>query len=77
MLVSSIFALSTAGFELRSLNDPVRYPLVVVILVGLAFGLWHFNRHRARSAILYFEELPPEVITTLGLTRDGVSIARF
>ncbi len=77
VLVLSIFAVSTAEFELRTLNHPIQYLLIVVSLVAVALGLWRFNARRAKSAVLYFEELPPEVITTLGLTRDGVSIADF
>jgi hypothetical protein len=40
------------------------------LLIGfaaVAMGLWAFNRHQAKSAVLYFEELPDEVLTTLGL----------
>jgi hypothetical protein len=34
---------------------------------GIIAVLWAINRLHARSAVLYFEELPPEVITRLGL----------
>jgi len=51
------------------LNDPVRFSCVIGALVAVALGLWAFNRYRAKSAVLYFEELPEEVITTLGLTK--------
>jgi len=77
VLVLSIFALSTAQYELRSLNHPVQYLLIAGALSGVALGLWRYNSRHAKSAVLYFEELPPEIITTLGLTRDGVSIARL
>ena len=66
LLLVSVFAMSTAEFELPSLNDPVRYLGMTAFLVATALGLWIFNRQRAKSAVLYFEELPPEVITTLG-----------
>jgi hypothetical protein len=62
-----ILAMSTAELELPSLNDPTRYMCLMVVLGVGALGLFAFNRHRARSAVLYFEELPPDVITTLGL----------
>lgn len=62
-----ILAMSTVEFELPSLNDPFRYICMIAILGAGALGVWTFNRHRAKSAVLYFEELPPDVITTLGL----------
>jgi hypothetical protein len=37
------------------------------IAATLAMSLWAFNRYRAKSAVLYFEDLPPDVITTLGV----------
>jgi len=40
---------------------------MVVVLVCGASVLWAFNRNRAKSAVLYFEELPDEEITTLGM----------
>jgi hypothetical protein len=36
-------------------------------LVALIVGLGIFNRLRARSAVLYFEEVQPEILTRLGL----------
>lgn len=52
-----------------SLHDPIQYAYLVIVLGGAAFALWVFNNHRAKSALLYFEELPDELITTLGLSR--------
>ena len=63
------FAALGAEYERRVLNDPVRFSCVVGALAAVALGLWAFNRYRARSAVLYFEELPEEMITTLGLTK--------
>jgi len=54
-------------FEQRALTDPFRYICMLIFLSAAAYGLWAFNRKRAQSAVLYFEELPDEVITTLGL----------
>ncbi|WP_158822961.1 hypothetical protein [Granulicella sp. S156] len=62
-------AMLGAEYERRVLNDPVRFSCVIGALVAVALGLWAFNRYRAKSAVLYFEELPEEVITTLGLTK--------
>lgn len=62
-----VLAMSTAELELPSLRDLYRYVLMISALGALGLGLWAFNTHRAKSAVLYFEELPSEVITTLGL----------
>ena len=59
--------------ELRALHDPVQYTCLVIALVTLAGGLWAVNRHRSRSAILYFEELPEEILTSLRLTQPKPS----
>jgi hypothetical protein len=40
---------------------------MVAILVIVASVLRAFNHRCSKSAVLYFEELPDEVITTLGL----------
>lgn len=53
--------------EWQALHDLFQYLCMVGVLVVAASVLWAFNRYRAKSAILYFEELPDEVITTLGL----------
>jgi hypothetical protein len=41
---------------------------MIVVLGTAVIGLWILNRNRAKSAVLYFEELPEEVITTLNLS---------
>ncbi|HEX4757657.1 MAG TPA: hypothetical protein VH308_06730 [Terracidiphilus sp.] len=53
--------------ELRALSHPIHYMYVVAALVLVAAGLRSMNRLRTKSAVLYFEELPEEVITTLRL----------
>jgi hypothetical protein len=63
-----IFAYMFADFEIHALHNPPRFGLLLVLLAAVAVCLWVFNRHRARSAVLDFEELPPEAITTLGIT---------
>lgn len=75
LLLVGVFAMSTAEFELPALNDFLRYAGMTAVLVASAVGLWIFNQHRAKSAVLYFEELPPEVITTLGLVWVRASAA--
>jgi hypothetical protein len=58
---------SFAKYEQNALHHPLQYLWLVGILLAVAVGLWAFNRHRAKSAVLSFEEVPPETITTLGL----------
>jgi hypothetical protein len=53
--------------ELRALSRPTEYMWVVAALVLVAAGLRSINHLRSKSAVLYFEELPEEVITTLRL----------
>lgn len=60
-------AMSLANEEARVMRSPVRYGAMVGILGAFGAGLWAVNRRRAREAVLYYEELEPEVITTLGL----------
>jgi phage terminase large subunit-like protein len=60
-----------AMVELQALQSPHRYALMMIVLSAVSIGLWAVNRYRAKSAVLYFEEAPPETITTLGLTHRG------
>lgn len=54
--------------ELKMLARPFSYTCTIAALTAAAIGLWIYNRQRSRSAVLYFEERPPEVLTTLKLT---------
>lgn len=64
-----LFALAVpcADAELHALQQPFRMVCMIALLAGIATGFWAFNRHRSRSAIIYFEELPEEVLTSLRL----------
>jgi hypothetical protein len=62
-----VFSLTSAEIEMPALNSPLRYVLMMVALALAAVGLHALNRRRAKSAIIYFEDLPPELITSLGL----------
>ena len=62
-----VVAMTLANEEMRVLRDPVRLGAMVGILAAVGGGLCGWNRRRARSAVLYYEELEPEVFTTLGL----------
>jgi hypothetical protein len=53
---------------MQAIGDPAGTASLLSALGVVACGLWAFNRHRARSAVLDFEELPEAVITTLGLS---------
>jgi hypothetical protein len=61
-------AIAGAAYEQGALNSPFRSVCIMIILASIPSGLWAFNGYRAKSAILYFEETPPDVITTLGLS---------
>jgi hypothetical protein len=63
-----IFAYMFADFEIHALHNPLRFGLLLAVLAAIEVCLWGFNRHRAKWAVLYFEELPSETITTLGIT---------
>ena len=62
------FAMWLAEYELRALGSVPQFSLVMGYLVAIVAALRAFNYHRAKSAVIYFEELPAEVITTLGLS---------
>jgi hypothetical protein len=62
-----VLGMTTSDYELPALKDPIRCVLMTSIAATLAMSLWAFNRYRAKSAVLYFEDLPPDVITTLGV----------
>jgi hypothetical protein len=53
--------------EWEALHELSLYVRMVAVLIVVAAALWASNLYRAKSAILYFEELPDEMITTLGL----------
>ena len=67
LLLLVIFAMVTAEYEQPALSNPVRTMLTLVVLIAIGLVLWIHNHQRAKSAVLYFEELPPEIITSLGL----------
>lgn len=60
-------ALAFTRYELRALQHPRSCAVMIATLAVTDLALWAFNRHQSRSAVLYYEELEPEVITTLGL----------
>lgn len=67
LIVFVPLAMSAATYEQAALHNLFQFICWICGLVAIAGGVWLFNRHQARSAVLYFEELPPDLITTLGL----------
>lgn len=61
-------AMEIANAEMAAFGSSRRMVVMLTILGAIAAGLFVLNRHRARSAVLYYEEQEPEVITTLGLS---------
>lgn len=53
--------------EMPALHNPRLYALLIAILASATAGMWAFNQYDAKSAVLYFEEKPDEVLTTLRL----------
>jgi hypothetical protein len=60
-------AMMFSHYEQSVFDHPLAYSMLVAILFIAAMILWLFNRHQAKSAVLYFEESEPEVITTIGI----------
>jgi hypothetical protein len=56
-----------AQYEQRVLNHPLQYLCVVSALAFVSAGLWALNHLMSKSAVLNFEEIHPEEITTLRL----------
>ena len=67
-----VFVLFILGFtleiyELGALTNLPQFFSLMAFAAAAAAGLFAYNRGKASSAVLYFEELPPEIITRLGL----------
>ena len=62
------FVVPCAEIEQTALRDSIKSALMLGFLFAASCALFCLNRYRARSAVIYFEELPDEVITTLGLS---------
>jgi hypothetical protein len=66
-----------AVIELKALQNPLHYGILIAVLCAVSVGLWALNRYRAKSAVLCFEEVPGELITTLGLTSGTLPQTRI
>jgi hypothetical protein len=67
LVLLAVLALSFAEAEIQALHGLTQFAWMIGSLVAVIAVLWTFNRLRAKDVVLRFEELPPEVITTLGL----------
>ena len=56
-----------AVYEQKAMGHPGAYAALLAGMAVAAATLWGINRHQSRSAVLYYEEEEPEVITTLRL----------
>ncbi|HEV2402174.1 MAG TPA: hypothetical protein VGS27_34915 [Candidatus Sulfotelmatobacter sp.] len=67
LLLMFVFSLVAAEIELPSLGSATRSLFMILGVVVSASGFLIWNQRRAKSAVLYFEELAPDAITSLGL----------
>ena len=67
VLVFVPLAMMFSRYELSVLDRPVAYAFLVAALAIAAFGLWFFNHQQAKSAVIYYEDSEPDVITTIGI----------
>jgi len=68
LVVMLAVVIPCAEFELSALHQPLRFFMMLFSLSAARTALWAQNQRRAKSAVLHFEELPDEIITTLGLS---------
>lgn len=61
--------------EIPALQTAFRSALLIGVLGVLSAAVWRYNRQQARTATIYFDEKPEELITTLGLV--GPHVARL
>jgi hypothetical protein len=54
--------------ELHALQNRSNIALLFILLLATLSAVYALNRHRAKSAVVYFEETPEDLITTLGLS---------
>jgi hypothetical protein len=68
LIVYMTAVVSLAEFENNALRNPAKFLLLVGILLVSCIGFLAYNRVRAQSAVLYFEENPGEIIMSLNLS---------
>jgi hypothetical protein len=68
LVLFSITAIWFVSLEQNALNSLPQFLYMTGSLLAIVAALRVFNHHQAKSAAIYFEELPTEVITTLRLS---------
>jgi hypothetical protein len=68
VFVLALLSVTVALYEHRVLSNGWHVTGMLVALAATSAVLWGTNRHRAKSALLCFDEPTPEIITTLGLS---------
>jgi hypothetical protein len=63
----AVISVFVSTCEIPALHSQTLFGLLICGMFVLAAGFWAFNAYQARSAVLYYEELPEVLITTLGL----------
>jgi hypothetical protein len=63
----TMLTLLASVFELDAIRSARSYSTVIAAMITALIAIGIFNRLRARKAVLYFEDVPPEVVTRLGL----------
>jgi len=63
----TMLTLLAGAFELDAIGSAKTYSTVIGLMLAALIALGTFNRFRARDAVLYFEDLPPELVIRLGL----------
>jgi hypothetical protein len=59
--------ISISNFEQHAFSNPLKFVGMVAAFAAVSLGIFVLNTNRAKSAVIYFEEIPEEPITTLGL----------
>ena len=65
--ITSIFGIWSALYEQSALRDASKYATMAGVLLAGIVALGTVNRLRAKNAVLYFEEVPEEIIARLNL----------
>ena len=66
-----LLAMFVTSCEIPSLSNGRLYALLILTMGGIVAALWLLNQSRAKSAVLYYEEVPEAVITSLRLIAPG------
>jgi hypothetical protein len=68
IIVLVVVVAPCAAFEMSALQQANQFGFMLSLLAGAAVALNAYNHWQARYAVLYYEETPEELITTLGLS---------